>query len=127
MLAMICGADQTLNELLSAAIKEHQTLGGVPDGFAWAIVKKTIAAKPAECGKQLTLAEKIKSTVSIVDCNGTNVIAINVVDESCSCLICGDELPCSLSSLSFEQKVIQTLVYTTDGEWAWHLINVTPA
>jgi hypothetical protein len=120
-LAMICGADQTVNELLAAAIKEVT----VNANWGWAIVKKTKAADPVQCGKQLTLSEKIKSTVSITDCGGVSLIAINVVELSCDCLNCGEELACNVSDLPFEQKVAKTLCYTSDGEWAWYLLNVT--
>lgn len=120
-LALICGADQTVNELLSAAIKD---LTGV-NNYAWAIVKKIKAAEPAECGKQMTLAEKIKSTVALVTCPLGDVIAINVVETACDCLNCGDEIPCNMTTLTFEQKVLKTIVYTTAGEWAWNLIDIT--
>lgn len=124
MLLLACGLGQTMEELLSAAIKQHLTIAGITDYYAWAVVSKT-KATTAECGKQLTLEEKIKQTVSIVNCPLGDVVAINVVYEACECLSCGDELPCNVTDIPFDEKVNRTLVYTTDGEWAWYILNIT--
>lgn len=122
-LLMQCGTDWNLFDLLSAAIKQHIT-ANVPDEFAWAIALRTKAEKPAECAGKMTLEEKLKSTVSIVECE-TNIVVINVVLEDCNCLDCGEELSCNTADMTFEQKMEQTLCYTTDGEWAFYLLDIT--
>jgi hypothetical protein len=122
---MQCGTDYNLFDLLSAAIKQHNTLAGIPDNWAWGISLKTKADMPAECSGKMTLEEKLKSTVSIEECRAGNIVVVNVVLEDCSCLTCGEELPCITSDMKFEDKLEQTLVYTTDGEWAFHLLDIS--
>ena len=118
-----CGNNQTIFELLSLCIKEHNTLAGPVDGWAWAIVQKTKAEYPADCGTQLTFEEKLAQCISF-NCED-NTAAINVVIESCSCLTCGDELPCHTADLPFFEKGKRTFCYTTDGEWALYFLDIT--
>ena len=123
-LAMGCGTDWNLFDLLSAAIKQY-TAGGIDNEWAWGVSLKTRADKPAECAGKMTLEEKVKSTVSLQECRDGNIVVVNVVMTDCNCLSCGEELPCFTSDMTFEDKLEMTLVYTTDGEWAFHLLDIS--
>lgn len=107
----------TLFELLSATIKDNTTSWGI------AIVTKTIDTQPDLCGKEMTLEEKIQSAVS-QNC-ATNTLAVNVVIVSDSCMRSADELPCNTGDMTFEQRLHRSIVKTTDGEYAFVLINIT--
>ena len=125
-LVLSCGNDYGLLELLKRALAQHTSLAGPVDQLMWKVIRKTKADLPPECGRELTFAEKLKSAISITDCNGTNVVAINYVSESCECLRCGiDNIPCNESELPFEHLAKQAFCYTTDGEWAFYLGDIT--
>ena len=123
---MQCGTDYNLFDLLSAAIKQHNSLAGIPDNWAWAVALRTKAATPDECGSEMTWEEKLKSCISIVECRHGNVVVVNIVLEDCACLICGSELPCNSADMDFFDKFKLTFCYTTDGEWALYLLNINP-
>ena len=118
-LSLLCGQNKTMLELLSSCIKQHTASGD----YGFAIVKKTKAAQPAMCGKAMTLDQYVKSAISVNTV--TNIVAINVVEVSCEDLACANSLPCSTSNESFEELMAQTFVFTTDGEWAIYLFNIT--
>ena len=112
-LAMLCGGDYGLLELITATIKERTADG------AWFIA---ISIKTEdtinECGRKMTTAEKIKSSISILECPGGNIVVLNVLTTECECLNCGTEIPCHDADLSFDEKINRVFGYTTDGEWA---------
>lgn len=118
-----CGMNSTLEELISQCIKEHNTIQGDVDNWALAVVQKTKADAPADCGTKLTFEEKLKQAISI-NC-ADNIVALNVVIEQCSCLSCGDELPCNTADLPLADKLKQAMCYTTDNEWAFYFIDIT--
>lgn len=124
-LEFLCGQDKGLFELLAACIAQHNTLAGPVDGWAWKIVQKTKADYPDMCGREMSMEEYWKSAISIVECVAGNYIAINVVIEDCDCLTCGDELPCHTADMDIADKVKRTFCYTTDGEWALYLLDIT--
>lgn len=117
-LSNLCGNNKTIPELLGSTVKELAA-----GGFGWAIVKKTAAAVQPTCNKVPSYAEKIASAVSI-NC-ATNTTAINVVEVDCDCLNCASEMDCNTADLTIEQRGDLAMVYTTDGEWAFRLLNIT--
>ena len=108
----------TIFELLSATIKETAT-----GNWTIAYVTKRLDTQPNLCGKEMTLEEKIKSTIS-QNCI-TNTLAINVVIETDACLTSGNELPCNTVDMTFEERLAKTIVLTTDGDYAFLLTNIT--
>ncbi len=116
-----CGHDYALDELIKATI-------GVATANGHKFVKVTVKTEAPfpECSKHPSFEEKLKGAISIVVCPEGNYIAINTIEiPNCDCLICGTDIPCNEADLPVDKLLVQCFGYTTDGEWALRIANVT--
>jgi len=112
-----------MEELLKSIVAGRHNLALTIGDYAIKVIIKTKDHSPEACGNSPSLWERVRSAISVEGCGtiGLNVVYV----DRCSCLDCGEELPCNTGDQKFEDLLLQTFVYTTDGQWALQILNVT--
>jgi len=118
-----CTTKPEMEELLKSIVAGRHNLAMTIGDYAIKVIIKTKDHSPEGCGNSPSLWERLRSAISVEDCGtiGLNVVFV----DRCNCLSCGEELPCNTGDQTFEDLLLQAFVYTTDGQWALQVLNVT--